>query len=515
MLHTAIISKHKVNGNDAQRAMSFLICLISGIVLSFAFPRANLYWLAWFSLAPMMYHLFRGTWKSALAGGFAFGLGFFGAHLSWIGVFGKLPWIALSIFQALYIAGFALTARLIAYKLGPWQRLAALPTLWVAFEWVRSLTAFGFTWGDLGYSQHAVLPVAQIASVTGVWGVSFLVASSNAVLAGLASAPTISARRAVVYHQLPILALAILVAIVFGHLEMRKPPVREGRSLRVAVVQGNVNPDLWYDYRSREAIWEGYRRLTLSAAKEHPDLVVWPESAVPGNLGTDPFLQKRLISLADTIEARMLVGGSDEDAAGHGTNTAFLVIPGKGITGKYAKVHLVPFGEYVPARRYLPFLRYYQVTPMDVFPGEGHFALDAGCCRLGTVICFESIFPYISRTMAADGAGLLCVITNDSWFERTAAAEQHMSISVFRAIENHRYLVRAAATGISCIIDPHGRVLRRTSIFESDVIQSEVCLLSGRTLYARYGEWFVYFCLLVAAALILHAIANRLAKVKT
>ncbi len=157
----------------------------------------------------------------------------------------------------------------------------------------------------------------------------------------------------------------------------------------------------------------------------------------------------------------------------------------------------MPFGEFVPARKYLPLLANYRVTPMDVTPGRGFNLLDGGPCRIGVAICFESTFPYISRTLTASGAQLLCVITNDVWFGRSAAAEQHAEMSVLRAVENRRYLLRGAATGVSCIIDPRGRVLEGLPIFEQGSISATVECLGGKTFYTRHGDWFAYAMLLL------------------
>jgi apolipoprotein N-acyltransferase len=167
----------------------------------------------------------------------------------------------------------------------------------------------------------------------------------------------------------------------------------------------------------------------------------------------------------------------------------------------------VPFGEFVPLRKYLPFLRYYCVRSQDTSPGKEYKVLDAGRYQVGAAICFESAFPSILRHMTASGANLLCVITDDEWFARTATSEQHLSKSVLRAVENGRYLLRGAATGTSSIIDPKGRVLDRTELFDSGVLVRDVWTQDGLTMYARFGDWIVYgsmlFCLFIAARLVI------------
>ena len=487
--------------------LSIVISLISGVLLSFAFPRANVHWLAWFALAPLMYYTYRLNRRRALICAAVFGLGFFGNLLYWIGIFGKLPWAALTVFQCLFIVAFVAAARLIGFRLGSWGRFALLPALWVAFEWIRSLGMFGFTWGDIGYSQYEALPIVQLASFTGVWGVSFLIALSNSALASLAAARGNPGRLSGAHVQVILVGLAILSVAVLGLASLKRPVDRTSKPIKAVVIQGNINQDAEQDVAYCERTRRTYRTMTLAAEKA--DLIVWPETVVPGCAGRDPYIQRRLADLAAVVKAHLLVGGWDESDRGGDLNTAFLIGPGSGVLGRYAKVRLVPFGEFVPLRRYMPFLQYYRVTPMDVSPGPGYNLLDAGSYKLGTAICFESIFPDISRRLTESGAELLCVITNDTWFERTPAAEQHMSKSVFRAVENRRYLLRAAATGISCIIDPHGRILARAGLFRRSVLHADVRAQAEKTFYTRHGDWLVYACLALVGLLTMIAITRN------
>jgi apolipoprotein N-acyltransferase len=280
-------------------------------------------------------------------------------------------------------------------------------------------------------------------------------------------------------------------------------------SIRVAVIQGNISQDVENEVAFSEATWRTYRKLTLEAARAGVDLVVWPETVVPGYILRDGYTQACLAELATRIKADMLVGGWYEDSLGRAYNSAFLIGPGKGVIEHDSKVHLVPFGEFVPARKYLPFLRYYRVRPCDTSPGLEHKALDTGKYKIGTAICFESTFPYILRKQSRSGAELLCVITDDEWFGRTSAAEQHMAHSAFRAVENSRYLVRAAATGISCIIDPNGRILTQSSLFTSSIINHIVLELGNLTFYTIYGDWLVYVSIALVAIFAVVAFIRR------
>lgn len=470
--------------------LSILVSVAAGILLSLAFPKANLHWVAWFALAPLMYYTYSLTWKRALVCGMSFGLGFFASLLYWISPFGLLPWIALAVFQGLFVVAFAAAAKLIGARQGPWSRVVLLPALWVAFEWIRSLGMFGFTWGDIGYSQYRVPAVIQMSSLTGVWGVSFALVLSNAALANLFAAWRGRRELAAVYAQTLLVALAVLAVVVFGFVSARGPSPRTGERLRAVVIQGNISQDTEEDMEYGERTWRTYGRMTAAAAEQGADLIVWPETVVPGIPGRDEYIQGRLAGMVPA-GGRLLVGGWDEGGRGEVYNSAFLVGRDTGILGRYWKVRLVPFGEFVPARRYMPFLQYYRVRPYDTSPGPTYNLLDAGAYAIGTSICFESAFPETARRLTASGANLLCVITNDEWFGQSAAAEQHMAKSVFRAVENHRYLVRGAATGISCVIDPRGRILVSSGLFSRAIVEADVRTESRMTFYSRYGDWFV------------------------
>ncbi len=473
--------------------LNIVISLISGIILSLAFPRANLYWLAWVALFPIIYYTYNLSWKKTIISGMLFSVGFFASLLYWIAIYGKLPWIALAVFQGLFILAFIVATKAIGTRLGAWGRMILPPCMWVVCEWGRSLGMFGFTWGDLGYSQYKFLPIVQISSIAGVWGVSFLLVLFNASLANLLPAihATERERRAAWRGFSAVLALVIAV-LAYGYMSLARPIDRTGAPIRVAVIQGNISQDIDDTYVYSEEAWRAYESMTLLAASTGVDLVVWPETVVPGYVGSDPYVQHRLAELASAAKSKLLVGGLGDGGHSDVYNSVFLIGPGTGILGRYSKVHLVPFGEFVPARKYMPFLQYYMVRPFDVSPGLGYNLTEAGQCRIGTAICFESTFPDISRQMTERGADVLCVVTDDEWFGRTAAAEQHMAKSVLRAAENGRYLIRSASSGISVIIDPRGRILCRAGLNCAAVLKSDIRPQTVTTFYTRHGDWLIY-----------------------
>lgn len=491
--------------------MALLISFISGLVLTLAFPRTDLYPVAWIALVPLFYLSVRKGWLAAGFCGLAFGLGYFGSLLYWIGLFGAVPWIVLAVVQSLYTAAFAILARPLAGRLSGWGRLIVLPALWVSLEWLRTLGMFGFTWGDLGYSQASALPVVQIASITGVWGISFIVAVVNAAFANAwdARANSLGLRTSIAH--LGVAAALVAAVIGFGLAAMRAPDA--GKPIRAAVVQGNIDQDAAEDLDYVDRCMETYRRMTLDAASNGARLIIWPETSVPGFPGSEPYLQGRLSALALQAGSSLIVGGRDSDLRGRIYNSAFLIGPGEGIVGRYAKVRLVPFGEYVPLRGHWPaldrLLAGYSVSPVDISPGAGFSAVRGKPCRVGVAICFESIFPYISRRLTASGAEILCVITNDAWFRNTPAADQHAAMSVLRAVENRRYVLRGAATGVSCIIDPKGRVLAEVPLWRSGTISAEVEILQARTFYTAHGDWFVAVAFAMVALAGICAVRRR------
>ncbi len=281
--------------------LSLLISLISGLVLTLAFPRTDIYLVAWIALAPLFYLTVRRGWLMATLCGFVFGLGFFGSLLWWIGIFGTLPWVLLTIIQSLYTAVFGLSANLIAGRLNAWGRLIIMPALWVAFEWIRSQGLLGFTWGDVGYSQAYALPVIQIASITGVWGVSFLAAIVNSMLANIGGywANNRSIRGS--YAQLLVTAAVLAVTIGYGLVAMDAPV--HGKSFRAAVIQGNINQDAEEDLDYYDRTMQTYRRMTLDAASKGTGLIIWPETSMPGSPGYEPYLQGWLSALSQQAKA--------------------------------------------------------------------------------------------------------------------------------------------------------------------------------------------------------------------
>jgi apolipoprotein N-acyltransferase len=308
------------------------------------------------------------------------------------------------------------------------------------------------------------------------------------------------------------LVIGLLVgAVLFGGKYLAKPA--SGKKIRVAVVQPSYREPGWEDVR------EGWpeidvtrylallKKLTKAAAAEKPDLILLPESALPMALNQAPWLQAWVRNLAGKSSAWLLLGAIYQNQQEY--NSAYLFSPQGKATGRYDKVQLVPFGEFVPGRSWLPGLKYYPIREDDLTPGKGFYPLAAGPSRLGVSICFESIFPAVSRASVRQGANLLVVITNDGWFKCTVAPAQHQQIAVFRAVENRRWLARAATTGISCFISPRGEITEALALYQSGYLSQTLTLNGGKTFYLRSGDWFVGLSGLLALISFLGGRRNR------
>ena len=458
--------------------------------------------------------------RSAFFLGLLTGVGYFAGTLYWLvetmATFGGLPMaVALPVagllvaYLSLFPAAFAVAIVRLRRSLGvPTAVLCAAP-VWVASELGRQYVWDGFPWALVGYSQVSVLPIAQLASVTGVYGLSFLLA-----LTAAATALLIVEKRGRT-RWIAAVAVACLVAgcALWGRWRMAEGAfVSTGDAIRVAVVQGNIAQGEKWNPALRDEIIGRYVSMTKRAVAQGATFVIWPESAFPVLLAED--LRGHLVRrLARETGATLLIG-SDQvertrpdaplDASDNRFyNAAYLVKP-DGTTGAvYRKMHLVPFGEYVPLQRLLFFVAPIVEAVSNFTPGDGRVLLPVGGGRVSTAICYEVIFGNLIRRFVLDGSELLTTITNDAWYGRSSAAYQHWDQAAMRAIENGRYLARAANTGVSGFVDPYGRVLEKSKLFEQAVLVQDLRLVRTRTIYTRTGDLIAWMSLAFAMAAVL------------
>jgi apolipoprotein N-acyltransferase len=425
--------------------------------------------------------------------------------------YGGLPFpagIAVMAALCLAVALFPLlfawaTARLVS-TFGMAGLLGA-PFVWVGTEFLRAHAFFEFPWCLLGYSQHAFLPVIQMASVTAVYGVSFVLALSSALLAYAVLETRAPRRRAGV-------AAAVLVAGVTwagGTWAMRRPISETGRIV-VGLVQGGIpQEDKWVPERAGENL-DRHLRLTAEAAGRGARLVVWPESAVPFLYDRDAGLASLLQETVREHGIHLFFGNDDLEAPGPGGRRIYvgakLLAPDGRLAARYRKIHLVPFGEYVPLQPLFTFGGRYAAKLVrevsDFSPGKEAVTGEVDGHRVGGYICYEAIFPGLVRRFAAGGAELLVNVTNDAWYGTTSAPYQHLAMAAFRAVENRRYMVRAANTGITAVVDPWGRVYEPTRLFDRTVLVREVPFVADTSFYTRHGDVFARACAAIALALV-------------
>lgn len=455
--------------------------------------------------------------------GFVTGLVFFTGLLYWIynvlTEYGHLPgWISifllilLTAYLALYFSLFAFLLRFAAGKTNLPETLFA-PPLWVSLEYLRGLIFSGFPWELLGYSQFLTLPLVQISDITGVYGVSFIIVLANASLYRLAiTLPN----RGWIPALKEVLASGIIIALCGAYgvwkLSALETKARMETTFRVALIQGNIRQDVKWEPRYQEETLRIYSDLTLRVKDQRPDLIIWPETATPFFFQSAYPFQTRILELSHQVNAPLLFGAPAFERQGRKAdyfNSAFLISPEKKILGRYDKIHLVPFGEYAPLSGFLGFTRDIIGAIGDFTPGKGvvNFSLPWG--NFGVLICYEAIFPDLTRQFVEQGAQFLVNITNDAWFGRTSAPYQHLSMVTLRAVENRVAIVRAANTGISALIDPSGRIVQSTDLFTREALSGKIHLNKSSTFYTKWGDVFSYLCLGVTFLLLISLFFRR------
>ena len=504
-----------------------ILSIISGFVLVFAFPPLGLGFAAWVGVIPLFFAVEgAGKGKGFLLGflsGFVFFLGtvywvinsmyFYGGVPVWISVFVML---ALAAYLSLYAAAFGLCLSVILERQSGILRIVLVPSVWVTLEYLRGYVFTGFPWVLLGYSQAYHTPLIQIADMTGVWGVSFLIISVNTAVFliirhFLKRGPGFPLREAAVV--LALLSFVLLYGFLRMSLVERESPFWKG--VTVGVAQGAIDQGVKWDVAFQKKTLDIYGDLSVKASEAGAGLIVWPETAVPFYLGADRANDGVVEAAARDTRSYILTGSPSysynlRTGAPSYFNSAYLLSPEGAVIGRYDKVHLVPFGEYVPLKRFLPFIRKLTAGVGDFSEGPGAVPIMYDGGGIGVLICFEAIFPDIARTSVKNGATLLVNITNDGWFGRTSAPYQHLQMSVMRAVENKVYLLRSANTGISAVVDPLGRIRKKITLFEKGVIVDRAGFRKGPlTFYSMYGDIFVYGCFVFTGIFIFLAFKDR------
>ncbi len=547
----------------AQRFWPWLAAITSGLLYTGCFAPFNFTWLCWFAVTPLIAAIWfsqsRRPWLRNLLLGYVAGLTFFWTAFSWLTTVTILGWFVLQFYMAIYFALWAWFCGLLQpreKKRGPsstkWDRMLAqargsppaaprspwtkstnnlllaclLSAAWVTQEWLRGWVFSGFGWNGLGVALHTNWPLIQIAEFTGVAGLSFMVAFANVIAVATVRRLILEARTHSVrpHFDLTLTLAAIVGVLAFGlRTTQLSPPTK---SLRVAAVQSNVPQNQKFDPQFTRKILDQFRRLSEIALRTNPppDLLIWPESAMPGPVLADRECYQFVMDLAASAETDILLGTIDEEN-GDVYNAALLVSDGGERVQIYRKLHLVPFGEYVPGRHRVPLLARIvgDQVPGDFKGGKEHtvFELTNTDMKVAPLICFEDTIGELTRRFvlpreANPGANLLVDITNDGWFLHSAGSHQHLANAIFRCVETRRPMVRAANTGVTCFVNEFGRVTQKLqddtgSTFTEGVLTGEIKVPTEHelTFYTRHGELFAKVCAAVTTMAILVGLARN------
>jgi apolipoprotein N-acyltransferase len=486
----------------------YVPALGSGLLLTASFPDVSLYILAFAALVPLLVSIQSMTPKQSFYAGWVTGVCHYMTLIYWIvptvtiygglhSLLGVSTLVLLCLYLGLYVGGFTWVLKQLDLPMIFMPLMGACA--WVGLEYIRTHALTGFPWGVLGYSQYSNQTLLQTADVTGVLGISFLIVLCNFTLAHLcvylgprSGSGRISGRSIFIVGVYTLVFVAF--ALVYGRVRIQAMDreILASPTPKISVVQGNIRQDLKWDTTFKQETIETYGSLSLGAAEQKPELIIWPETALPFYYGNDPLYSNQVDVCVRKAKTHFLVGSpayKRDKESPRFYNRAYMLNPLSLVTGTYDKTHLVPFGEYVPLEAYLGFLGKITQQAGNFSAGEKTFApLAFRDHRTGVLICFEILFPSVARAFVKNGADVLTTMTNDAWFGHTSAARQHFSIAVLRAVENRRSVVRAANTGISGFIDPVGRILEETGLFTTTAITGPVPALKKISFYTRHGD---------------------------
>lgn len=490
---------------------TYSFCILSAFFLILSFSPFDLFFLSWIAFIPFFFFLYNAKdYKTVLKGSLIFGFLYFLGNVYWIYhslyYFGSVPLlfsytvvVLLAFYLALYPVVFSMLYKSLLKNNLPTSLYA--PFIWVSLEVLRTYLLTGFPWALIGYSQYKFYLISQVVDITGIYGVSYLIILFNCFIFDI----LIFKKRKVIYPLLPyytIIITTFLVLIIFSFSILyglkRLNENENGSTVKIAIVQGSIPQNEKWDYKKVEEIINIYKNLTIKTKPSEPNVVIWPETAVPFIFEKHKHFTSELITFVKKSNIYLLFGSIMERQQDKYTNSAVLIDP-NGVTAYYYdKIHLVPFGEYVPLRKILFFIDKLTVGIGDYQEGEGYNVAVTPYGRFATLICYESIFPGLVRKFYQKGGNFIVNITNDGWFGNTSGPYQHFSISVFRAIENRKPLVRAANSGISGVIDSKGRIINKTKLFERTYLIENIKTNDKMTFYTKYGDIFAYICIVIS-----------------
>lgn len=512
-----------------------MLAAFSGALQALCFPSPGLYFTCWFAIAPLLLAILgplsrsgpqlvdeKGRPLGILSGWQGFCLGYFSGVIWYAGTcfwiyhvlhtYGQMHpleaggmFVAFCLYLALYHGLFgALVARAAQGASGSKKAILLAPFLWVAVEMARTRVT-GFPWDLLGTAQVNNIPLAQVARFTGVYGVSFGIMLVNTAFAASFLLPP--------HRRRTMLVAGVLAAAVLNlGVLVEPPPFATDHTARL--VQQNIPIEKDWNANDLSATLKELHALSTAPGAK-PSLIVWPESPAPFFLNEPRFrlavttvaVESHAYVIAGALGTPAAEGAAQQSAKRSFYNSAVLITPEGRWAARYDKVHLVPFGEYIPAQSVLVFLKGIarEVGEWGFTAGTERIVFelgnrDAGGQRVGTFICYESIFPDDIRQFAANGAQVFVNISNDAWFGDYGMPGQHLNMVQMRAIENQRWVLRATNTGITAAIDPYGRVTQRAPRKQRVALDVAYALVTETTFYTRHGDWFGWLCVIIAGA---------------
>lgn len=493
--------------------------LVSGAMLVAAFPKWGESYMAWVALIPLFFALENTRKNEAFLFGFITGTVFNTGLLYWIthvtihygnlSVFVSVAVMLLfSLYLAIYLGFFAVGIVFLRRRGCPlW---ISGPLLWTSLEYIKSHVFTGFPWGNLGYVLHDQIPLIQLADITGVYGLSFILVSMNCLLFELLKGGP--RKQAVLKALGGVLLMTSVVSYGAWRINYVERHLHKADSLNLAIVQGNIDQSIKWDPEYQRETIAVYKELSEKVAKGDVDCIIWPETAMPFYFQDIDENHRAIVGMVRETGTPLLFGSPSyriKKGKRYLMNSAWLLDGEGAVVGRYDKVHLVPFGEYVPLRKILFFVDKLVEGFADFTPGESIVPLKLNGLAVGVLICYESIFPEISRNYARNGVDFLVNITNDGWYGRTSAPYQHLSMVPLRAVENRRSVARAANTGISALIDPLGRITAESSLFERTTVSGRLMVLDLETFYALYGDLFALTCLSATGIMLILSLFTR------
>lgn len=498
---------------------AFILSLASGILLFLSFPKYEFHYLIWISIVPLLCALRGKSFSEAFLTGLIAGLVYNIGVIYWVSFvivhYGYLPlyvgistMVLLALYLSLYVSIFSVTV--VYFSRRGIREIYSAPIVWAILEYIKSYLLTGFPWENLAYSQYGIKLLIQIADITGIYGITFLIVFINCILYDLLVIRT----KGKILKEVVLGIIVVVLVTGYGiyRIENVQSSLKDIEPINISLIQGNIDQSVKWDSQYQSDTLRIYRELSIEASKSEPNLIVWPETAVPFYFQNIDKKHRDILDIAKNAGSYLLFGSPSyirKNERYSFKNSAYMVSPEGDVIGSYDKMHLVPFGEYVPLKKILFFVEKLVIGAGDFIPGEGIIPLSMDGRKIGVLVCYEGIFPEISAEYRKKGAMLLVNITNDAWYGRTSAPYQHLTMAAFRAIENRLYLVRAANTGISAIVDPTGEIISRTGLFERSVLNGRVKLLSCGTFYETYGDVFMYMCIASILVLFLFSLKRR------